>query len=190
MHLRHPSGLLRWCAKPAKRGDLVGDVPADRQSGLQRERLPVGGDSVLAAPILGEQRSPGDVQLRPAVEVGAGGEGLEDPQAGRGALGVGDSNGLGSPRLPATGRTGAARGRERRSAASRLRRMSTRPHGRPRSPPATDTDRPGRGLAPPRRETFPRRGGPGPTCCGLDPGVAPSRRSRRRVRRCGRRRAR
>jgi hypothetical protein len=90
---QRPSGLLGWCGRRAERGDLAGDVRADRAGRLKRESVAVGSDGILAAAALGQQRAAGDVQLRPGREPGAGGERVEDRQAGRGSLGVGDGDG-------------------------------------------------------------------------------------------------
>jgi len=68
-------------------------VPADRLGGLERESLAVCGDGILAAAAPGEQRGPGDVQLRPAGEPGAGRERVEDREPGRRPFGVCDGNG-------------------------------------------------------------------------------------------------
>jgi hypothetical protein len=68
-------------------------MPADRLGRLEREGIAVRGGGVLAAAALGEQRGPGDVQLRPAGEPGAGRERVEDRQPGRRPLGVRDGDG-------------------------------------------------------------------------------------------------
>jgi hypothetical protein len=68
-------------------------VPADRAGRLVRESVAVGGDGILVAAALGEQRAAGDVQLRPAGQPGAGRERVEDRQPGRRPLGVGDGDG-------------------------------------------------------------------------------------------------
>jgi len=68
-------------------------VPADRLGGLERESLAVCGDGILAAAAPGEQRGPGDVQLRPAGEPGAGRERVEDREPGRRPFGVCDGDG-------------------------------------------------------------------------------------------------
>ena len=73
---------------PRQRGDLIGDVPADRFSRLERESVAVRGDGILVAAALGEQRGASDVQLRPACEPGAGSERIEDHEPGRRPLGA------------------------------------------------------------------------------------------------------
>jgi hypothetical protein len=68
-------------------------VPADRVGRLERESVAVCGDGILTAAALGEQRGPGDVQLGPAGEPGAGRERVEDRQPGGRSFGVRDGDG-------------------------------------------------------------------------------------------------
>ena len=97
----------------AERGDLAGDVPADRVGWLERESAAVCGDGILIAAALGEQRAACDVQLRPAGEPGAGSEGIEDRQPGRRPFGVCD----GDARLASTTGDGSNRSSSLYSAA-------------------------------------------------------------------------
>ena len=66
---------------------------ADRIGGLERESVAVCGDGILAAAAPGEHRGPGDMQLRPAGEPGAGSKRVEDREPGRWSLGVRDGDG-------------------------------------------------------------------------------------------------
>jgi hypothetical protein len=68
-------------------------VLADGADRLERESVAVCGDGVLRAAALGEQRAAGDVQLRPAGELGAGCERAQDRQPGRGSLSARDGDG-------------------------------------------------------------------------------------------------
>ena len=63
--LRDDFGLA-GLARRAERGDLPGDVLANRFGRLKRQSVAVCGDGVLVAAALGEQRAAGDVQLWPA----------------------------------------------------------------------------------------------------------------------------
>jgi len=67
----------------AECGDLAGDVLADRAGRLEGKGVAVCGGGIIAAAAHGQQRGPGDVQLRPAGEPGAGSERAEDRQPGR-----------------------------------------------------------------------------------------------------------
>jgi hypothetical protein len=68
-------------------------MPTDRVGGLERESVAVCGDGILAAAAAGEHRGPGDVQLGPAGEPGAGRERVEDREPGCRPLGVSDGDG-------------------------------------------------------------------------------------------------